>query len=166
GIVEHTSPDGHSVAVAQSWTTPMAVDGHGPVWQAVLGVLPLSERQQTLPPVHVVESMHVMPAPASALPLLLPLPLLLLELVLPSSPPSAGGVAGELELLQATAIATAAVPDTAHKIIAFVILETTSSVLAQANCPRPGRCGCLMFVSIVLAQRKGHSAGIRRDRGA
>jgi|CZKU01.1.fsa_nt_gi hypothetical protein len=154
----------------------MAVDGHGPVWQAVLGVLPLSERQQTLPPVHVVESMHVMPAPASALPLLLPLPLLLLlllplllpllELVLPSSPPSAGGVAGELELLQATAIATAAVPDTAHKIIEFVILETTSSVMAQANCPRPGRCGCLMFVSIVLAQRKGHSAGIRRDRGA
>jgi hypothetical protein len=64
----------------------MAVDGHGPVWQAVLGVLPLSERQQTLPPVHVVESMHVMPAPASALPLLLPLPLLLL-LLPPLLPP-------------------------------------------------------------------------------
>src|ERR1019366_4261443 len=104
GIVAHTSPDGHSVAVAQSWTTPMAVDGHGPVWQAVLGPLPLGESHQPLPPVHVVESMHVMPAPASALPLLLPLPLLLLlllplllpllELVLPSSPPSAGGGPG------------------------------------------------------------------------
>jgi hypothetical protein len=69
-------------------------------------------------------------APASALPLLLPLllePLLepLLELVLPSSPASvlAGGVAGVLLELHATAAAAAKEPDRATKIIFLFIFS-------------------------------------------
>jgi hypothetical protein len=73
-------------------------------------------------------------AMAASLPPLLPLPPLEPESV-PESV-SAAGVVGLLLELQATANATAAEPETAHKIIEFFILETSLLSLCDVQAAR------------------------------
>jgi hypothetical protein len=82
---------------------------------------------------------QVVAAASSPPPLLLPLPpLLLASSVVPAS---TGGVAGVLLELQATAKATAAEPETAHKMIEFFILKNVppqSGRLAVCKLPASG----------------------------